>query len=84
MFGFGHRRMFALALALFCLGPQFGFRLPSGQRIGVVAKQLQAIERTPNFYLRATDHARTTPPVAGTNRPDCGSSTSNSPVATAK
>jgi len=38
----------------------------------------------PCSLSRAADHARTTPVAAATNRPDCGSSTSNSPVATAK
>ena len=38
----------------------------------------------PCSLSRAADHARTAPVAAATNRPDCGSSTSNSPVATAK
>ena len=44
---------FFAALALFRLGLHLGFRLPSRQRIGTVAKQLQTIERAHAMALRS-------------------------------
>jgi len=67
--------------------PQARTTSPSRRRRRVARTPQPAgrlITGEPRVLSRAADHVRTIPVAAATNRPDGGSSTSNSPVATAK